>query len=165
LGTGERYNLTQSPGRVDREPQWWPSQPDVIVFGSMDDVGPSAGFPTIVKTDASEYQVLDEEVAGPFALSPDGQTIAYGCCGNQGRLYRWGQGGEIFDPALYGASIDKLYTPSWSPDGRYLAWVVGGNLTGDGRWQIGLAVFDLEAKTHQILHPYEPLGGAMVSFN
>lgn len=47
-------------------------------------------------------------------------------------------------------------SPSWSPDGRYLAWVLGGDF-GEG-WRLGIGVFDLRARTARLLHSYEPLG-------
>jgi hypothetical protein len=163
LATGERRNLTQSPERYERYPQWWPARPEVIVFTSEPGPFIDYGSPTAIRLDGSDYRVLDEEIGGLFALSPDGQTVAFGCCENLGRLYDWDQGSQVFDPAQYGASIRKLYIPSWSPDGRYLVWEVAGDLLDDGRWLLGLAVFDLESKTYWPLHPYEPIGGAMTA--
>jgi Tol biopolymer transport system component len=162
LATGERRNLTGTPDRFEEEPVWWPGRPDVVVFGS--DVGAgmeSASYPTVVGVDGSGYQILDPEEGGPFALSPDGQMIAYGGYDDLGKIYRWGSGPEVFDPGSYGLAVEKLYQPAWSPDSRYLAWKVGGDLTGEGLWQLGVAVFDLEAGTAWLLHVYEPAGGGM----
>ncbi|MBN1581017.1 MAG: PD40 domain-containing protein [Anaerolineae bacterium] len=100
-----------------------------------------------------------EHDTGPeqFAPSPDGQTIAYGG-GSTGWLYHWDSGMETFDPSAYGLDGIKIGSPSWSPDGTRLAWVVGGGLAQDGGWQIAIGIFDLETHTVQLVHPYEPVG-------
>ena len=160
LETGERRNLTDTPDRDEVNPVWWPGRPDVIVFGSGVAMEiPDAGYPTVVRTDGSDYEVLDTEQGGPRALSPDGRSVAYGGYDAVGSIYRWGEGPESFEPARYGLPVEKLYEPTWHPDGRRLAWKVGGDLTGEGTWQIGIALFDLDAETAELLHVYEPVGG------
>jgi hypothetical protein len=160
LATGERRNLTQTPDRHEAEPRWWPGGPEVIVFGSdAEMIMAGSGYPTVVGLDGSGYEILDPEEGGPMALSPASRRIAYGGFDALGKIYRWNIGSEVFDPATYRVSAEKLYQPAWSPDERYLAWEVGGPLTGDGSWQIGVAIFDLLAETAQLFHLYEPIGG------
>ena len=82
LDTGEERNLTGAAGRVECCPRWWPARPDVIVFGSWSpeaDLEPSTGFLTVVRTDGSDYRVLDGENQSNVypAPGPDGRTIAY----------------------------------------------------------------------------------------
>jgi hypothetical protein len=161
LASGERRNLTNSPERLDMDPQWWPARPGVVVFGSTTGEAFCDGYPSVVGVDGSGYQVLDEEEGGPVALSPDGQSIAYGAYEVPGRIYRWGVGTEVFDPALYGVQAQKLYRPAWSSDGRRLAWEVGGDLTGEGLFQLGIAVFDLETESAELFHVIAPVGGGM----
>lgn len=160
LTTGEERNLTNTPDRIECCPQWWPARPDTLVFGSWPgdaELGPSTGFLTTVRVDGSDYRVLDGEHQSNAvpAPAPDGQTIAYDQ-GGTAYLYRLDTGPVPFDPAAYGLPVQRIGSPAWSPDGRYLAWVVGGDF-GQG-WRLGLGVFDLENRTAHLLHPYEPLG-------
>jgi len=159
LTTGEERNLTGTPDRMECCPQWWPARPGTIIFGSWPkdtDLGPSTGFLTTVQVDSSGYRVLSESQSNAWpAPAPDGQTIA---CdqGGTAYLYRWDTGPVPFDPAAYGLPVQRIGSPAWSPDGGRLAWVVGGDF-GQG-WRIGLGVFDLEARTARLLHPFEPRG-------
>lgn len=160
LSSGERRNLTNTPDRFDEEPAWWPARPDVVVFGSdLECCLASRMLPTVVGLDGSGYTILDEEEGGPHALSPDGQAIAYGGYDELGKIYHWGDDAEVFDPGAFGVAVQKIYQPIWAPDGRRLAWRVSGDLSGDGSRKLGVAVFDLEAKSARVLHAYEVIGG------
>ncbi len=163
--SGDVRNLTNTPDRYEVNPMWWPGRDDHIVFGSdpdpLDGVWNSE-YPTVISLDGTGYQVLDEEQGGLRALSPDGQAIAYGGYDSPGAIYRWGKGLEAFDPPEYGVNAEKLYQPAWSPDGQLLAWNIGGDLIGDGGYLLGVAVFDLEAKTGRFFHIFAPEGGGMV---
>jgi hypothetical protein len=161
LTTGERRNLTEGSNRYNGLPQWWPGQQDVIIFGSTAEQGISFGYPTVVRTDGSDYRLLDQEMGGPFALSLDGELLAYGSFGESGRIIRHGSEPEDFHPSDYGLDVDKLFQPTWSPDGRQLAWKVSGDPETHG-WALGVAVFDLENKKAELVHTYRPTGGGTV---
>ena len=172
--TGESLQLTDTPDRLNYNPQWWEENPETIVFASTpvnpnDQPRPGSGNLALVRTDGTGFQVLDSEhkMKTFFSLSPDGQTIAY-THGDENAdesgiltpwLYHLEAGPAPFDYTEYGLSdLPNLSfgNPAWSPDGRYLAWVIGGELDEDGEWKNGIAMFDLEEQSFEILNPHVP---------
>ncbi len=166
IATGERRNLTQTPERRECCAQWWPSRPDSILFDSWpaEASGPNMGFATLIRSDGTGYQVLDDEEPAftQPAPGPDGQTVAYDRAA-QPWLHRADTGPEplSFDLTAYEPLDEtpiRVVSPGWSPDGTQLAWVVGGDFAALGGWRLGIGVFDLQAGTTSLLHPYEPVG-------
>lgn len=163
LESGEEHNLTQTPDRDDVLPQWWPAHPELVFFESGEETGMmNSQLPTIVNLDGSDYKVLDESQGGPNALAADGGKIAYGGFDESGIIYHWSGDFEVFNPGDYGLNVEKIFQPAFSADGRYLAWKVAGDLTGDGAYAIGLAIFDLQNRTAILTHVYTVQGGGMV---
>lgn len=161
--SGEERNLTNTPDRDEVSPRWWPAHPEIVFFSSGERIGmENAERPTIVRLDGTGYQVIDEAQGGPFSLSPDGALIAYGGFDEAGVIYHWDGVREVFDPSAYGLDVEKVFQPSFSPDGRYLAWKVTGDLNRDGGYATGLAVFDLQEGTAWLTHVYTAQGGGMV---
>lgn len=160
--TGEQRNLTDTPDRVEVAPQFWPANPQVLLFESITLEEPlfGSGHPSVVNLDGSGYRVLDESAGGPLAPAPDGNTIAYGCCDAPGTLYRLQEGGgSPLDPGSFGIPASKMFLPDFAPTGGQLAWIVGGPMLGPGDFTSGVGVFDLESGSARLLHPYTPLGG------
>jgi hypothetical protein len=164
---GTIWRLTDTPERQECCLRWWPGRPDLVLFQSAPagTEGPQSGAPgylTAVGVDGKEYHILDPDHAfglTQFAPSSDGEAIAYGN-GETAWLYRSG-GVERFDPADYGLMVRggvQINQPAWSPDGQRLAWVVKGSLAADGGLRVGVALFELEARTAQVVHPYDPAG-------
>lgn len=164
---GEETNLTGDSDRLEGLGQWWPANPEVIVFNSVENDeegwGMSAGQASIVLQDGSGYQVLDESSSfwSP-APSPDGKTIAYDT-GSAAWLYHLDTGKQPFDVGDYGLEAPedfKIGSPSWAPDGLKLAWWVGGSFAPSGEWMLALAIFDLHNKDFKFIHQYQPIGGS-----
>jgi Tol biopolymer transport system component len=90
-----------------------------------------------------------------FSLSPDGTTVAYGT-GPTGWLYRFADDSiTAFDPRDFGLEgIGTIGSPSWSPDGSRLAWLVGYEQPDNSSTVFALAVFDLLAGSHWLFHPH-----------
>jgi len=166
LATGTETNLTGGNQRLEADGQWWQANPATIVFSSIDQEqgwGMSAGQPTVMSLDGSNYQTLADTSSfwGP-APSPDGDTIAFDS-GEAAWLYHLNSGvREQFDTAAQGMESPadlKIGSPSWSPDGKELTWWAGASF-GGGPFQMGLVVFDLQGKTARFLHQYQPVGGS-----
>ncbi len=163
LANGERRNLTKTAYRYEEDPQWWPGRPDIVVFSSdVECCLASRAFPTTVGLGGSGYTIIDENNGGPRALSPDGQLMAYSAYQSTGWLYRNGGTPEKFDPADYGLRVASLIQPAFSPDGKQLAWKVSGDFDRNGKSEMGIAVFDLQAKTSKLLHVYSSAAGGEV---
>ncbi|MCX8067546.1 MAG: hypothetical protein N3B68_07010 [Anaerolineae bacterium] len=166
LITKEERNLTNTPDLLECCPQWWPAKPGTLVYSSQPGDagwGPNIGLLTVMEIGRPRYLVVGREWSGSSpGPAPDGDTIAFDQA-LQGYLFRWSDGRLIpFDPASYTfvegptpLTIEKVGSPSWSPDGRYLAWMMGGDF-GEG-WRLGLGVFDLRTQRARLLRSYEPL--------
>ena len=162
LATCSAANLTNSPDTFDVNPQLWPARPDVVIFGINPEM--SAGTPSAIQTDGSGFFVIDPDAFpnGDLGLSPDGSKIALPSYPGPA-IYHWeSRQKEDLDLAGFGldpARVQRMDSPAWSPDGSKLAWVAGLMEGEDySTWRIALLILDLNARTHQIIHPYVPVG-------
>ena len=154
---------------------WWSKQSSLIVSGSGNPrksqpgeiwrgachtyAGECFTFPTKISIDGKGYSILDQINGLEYlpALSPDGTLLAY----DGGILYNVATGTQTtLHPSDYGLSVEasndsgdpQLVSPSWSPDGKQIAWIGHINNNGDN----GLFVFDISRHEGQILATYRP---------
>jgi len=163
LFTGESYQLTNTPDLVESSFHFDVGLPEQIVFTAIpvgEEIGPGyTGGLYIINMDGTNQRTLDDDNnAGNFSTSPDGQLIAYGA-GETAFLYNWDTGVEIFDPRVYGMDSPKgqvITSPSWSPGVDAVAWFVSGFF--DGQALQGFGIFDMFEKTFRLIHPFQSLG-------
>ncbi|MCY3549496.1 MAG: hypothetical protein OXH39_03470 [Candidatus Poribacteria bacterium] len=147
----DQVNLTQHPA-ADYHPAWSPNGKQILFSSDRD------GIFDLYLMDADGTNVRKVFASSKYrwepAWAPDGKRIAY-AQGDPGKAKL--QAGMRFVPAadltlcvahLNGDSVEELtdgFTPSWSPDGREIAFVVGG------RESTPLGIFDLQRRTRKIL--------------
>lgn len=153
LTTGQQHNLTEKLGRSLCCIAQWPGRPDTILFGSwpLQNVGRNSGYLSAIQADGSGFKILDDQntFAGAPAPSPDGAAIAYSS-GSTGMIYQLGSVPRPFEPDSFGLTVDYLRSPSWSPDGKKMAWAA---VRGD---RFGFGIFDLAKHTAEWIHSYPP---------
>jgi hypothetical protein len=167
LESGAATNVTEGSGRAHYFVIWWPANPELLILGSQgeEDAGPNLGRLTLVNADGSDYEVVGEDVSYAFPEgSPDGSRIAYDV-GGAAAIYDLNSGEtEPLDLEAYavspdGITLQRAASPAWSPDGGSLALMMGiEREAGPEFGEIALGIFDLQASTVQVIHPYETLG-------
>lgn len=106
-GTGAARELLRSAWF----PAWAP-RGDLIAVTS--------GGLVVVSPDGSGRRIVTDDLAGPFAWSPDGTRFAF--IGDlPSRIFVIGADGRGLTPLAEVGAGDEL---AWSPDGRRLAWLV-----------------------------------------
>jgi len=121
----------------------------------------STGHVATLDIGSGELQVVDEEhlSLGRPTMAPDGQSVAYDISAyatgeTTGLIYHPDSGPQPLDPALFddleGEQPCNLYNPAWSPDGRQIAWLCGGEAGSR------LIVFDLVRQTAMTVFTWQP---------
>ncbi len=124
--------------------------------------GPNNGHIAIINIDDQTVTILDDKRLSSHrpSLSPDGKTVAFDVFPtgpedtDTSLIYHPDSGLRLFDPTAF-TFVNELYdqpyfNPSWSPDGRKIAWQVSN---GE---RVGIQVFDLEAQTAVQLLDWDP---------
>ena len=147
----EQINLTQHPA-ADYNPAWSPNGKHILFSSDRD------GIFDLYLMDVDGTNVRRIFKSGKYrmdaAWSPDGKRIAY-AQGDPGKAKL--QFGMRFVPyadltlcvaTANGDSVEKLtdgFGPNWSPNGREIAFVVGG------RKGTPLGIFDLQRRSRKIV--------------
>jgi len=164
---GAAVNVTAGSNWEHLHAQWWPARPETLVLMARKQgaAEPNAGYLALISADGDDHRVVGNTASYALpAPGPDGQTIAYDEAGTA-MLYHLEGGPEPFDPAAYGlppgVSVPRIASPAWSADGGHLAWMMavqGGDYGDENGWEVVAGVFDLEARTATLLHPFRPAG-------
>jgi hypothetical protein len=167
IATGEMTQLTQ--GGADSRPNWSPDGTRILLGRATSD---TTGDGQVTVNDAADIYVLDlasgeeKNLTGTpdfgdfnFAWSPDGEWIAYASMrrdangdgflnlsDSENLFMIPAQGGEEQMLNLRGRAV---FSPSWSPDGRYLLVLV---LDGDGQ----NAIWRFDTQTENFVRITEP---------
>ena len=158
IATGDSHNLTNTPDKIEGFFQWWPANPNLIVFNVKPEWTPWTGYLATIDADGTNYHVIGSEIGSntPAALSPDGQTIAYDRAGAPW-LYRLNGGSQPIPLEPFGLTFNQATNPKWSPDGQMLAWSVYGDEPGTRGWS-GIAVLNLPQQEGFLLHRHSIQG-------
>jgi len=147
----EQVNLTQHPAE-DYDPAWAPNGKQILFSSNRGKVFDLY----LMDTDGSNVRKVFKSSAYRWAptWSPDGKQIAYAQTNpGKAQLLFGARFAALADLTLYiatpnGTSVEKLTkgtTPSWSPDGHEIAFVVGGLK------HTPLGLFDLQTRTKKTL--------------
>lgn len=120
LKTGETNNLTENDLSQDRAPKWSPDGNKIAFFSDRGDGGIFI-YNTIEK---SISQISNRK--GSPSWSPDGQKIAFNSSSSR-KLYLTESNGKNTNLIYSSDSDDYLSCPSFSANGKWLAFAFGSN--------------------------------------
>ena len=88
---------------------------------------PAQVIRAVIPTEEGTSPVFTGDLAGPVALSPDGNALVFGASDAQGKVTLWVRDlNGLHARSL--AGTDGATFPFWSPDGRSLGYFAGGKL-------------------------------------
>lgn len=163
LETQEQRNLTNTSDRIEKSPQFWKGRSEVAIleslplteFSSLNLPG-TQGAPTTVNLDGNDYQILDENGRSAFLFSSNGKKMIYQLPKGLIAIYGWETAKtEIIDTNFYelpSSREEEILIEAWSPDERYLAGWIKGYLNYGEKYQFGIGIIDLKAKTSLSAH-------------
>ena len=147
----EEINLTQHPA-ADYTPTWSPNGKQILFSSDRD------GIFDLYLMDADGTNVQKVFGSSKYRIdptwAPDGKQIAYTQGDPQKAKLQFGlrfvpyADLTLYTSTVSGDSVEKLtdgFQPTWSPDGREIAFVVGGHK------HTPLGIFDLQRRSRKML--------------
>lgn len=160
IAAGEITQWTDTPNLQEANYHWWPARPNVIVYNfvPVDELGPWYGYLAAFVIPTSETIIIEDTYGSgtTFALSPDGERIAY-LQDSQPAIYTWDTGSEPINMAEFGLDYSSYSAPAWSSDGTKLAFHATGQLQDAGVLS-AVIVLDPDAGTAEVLDEYISFG-------
>lgn len=161
IRSGTSRNLTHTSERTEYFAEPWPGHEDGLILyswpSSMDEgIGEGwVGHLTSLSVETGDYTVISSQPLSQLpAVSPLGQSIVY-----DNLLYRYPSGSQPFPFQNYGLGdpeFASLYSPRWSPNGRYLAgWYANSNPRAP--YAEGYVIIDWEAGSSTLFPGLLPL--------
>ncbi len=163
-------NISNTPNESECTASFWDGHPHKIfyqqrLFVDGDPSGFCSGDAFLHNTETEETIPLtdsDKTIMADVAGSPNGRYLAYDLNGTELWLYDDEEDTAVFlNPADYNfpqdTIIERLGSPSWSPNEQQLAIIMAIQPT-DAPRQIILGIFDLTNKTFTAHHPYQNVG-------
>ena len=170
LASDVQTNISNTPGGVECGASFWDGHPHKIFYQQRLFVdGEPSGFcsdDAFLHNTQTEATVTlatgDVAIMADVAGSPNGRFFAYDLNGTELWLYDDEEETAVqLNPADYNfpqdTIIERLGSPSWSPDGQRLAIIMAIQPPNEPR-QIILGIFDLTNKTFAAYHPYQNFG-------
>lgn len=156
---GDPRNLTQSPAAHDRNPAWSPDGKSIAYFSDLSGEYRLVVRPQDGKGEPRDYKLRGAGYYDSLAWSPDGKKLVY--ADNSMTLY-WldaasGEIRKIASEKLYRPYGGRFMTASWSPDSRWLAYVVGEATMFQRIWMYSLDQAESFPVTDGLSEAFEPV--------
>jgi len=123
LEDGSTWNLTPDSPARDEWPQWSPSGKRIVFQSSRD-----GGRIFVADLSLRTLNLVAEDGRHP-AWSPDGQQIVYAEGPDSKNLFTVNLSGGVPTLVYHSEGADYVHSPSWSHDGRWIAFALGTQMT------------------------------------
>jgi len=158
LETGETRPVLVPQGVHPRALGWFPDGTHILAF-ARDPQSGRPGLWSISVLGADPRKIIDDAREG--VLSSDGQRIAF-VRGDEGAQAIWLAKVDGTDEhVLTSTPVAGIIGMTWSPDGRWLAFVRGLAKEGHYSWDVAVVTFELATGTVNVIFSDSGLSGGL----